>query len=373
MNFDLTDEQLLLRQSVAGHLARHYSFEDRQATRHAGGWSSAAWQSFAGELGLFGAAFPESAGGYGGGPIEIMLIMEEFGRALVLEPYLEAVVLAGRLIEASADTARLAPLISGEELFVPALYEASGRYNLAAVETRAARRSGGWTLDGGKAVVTGGPVADRLLVSARTVGAARDRDGIGLFLVDHEAAGLERRDYTLIDGRPASDLTFAATPATLLGPPDAALPAIEHAVDAAIAGLCAEALGVMRVLLASTVDYTRSRKQFGQPIAAFQVIQHRMADMLTLVERTESIAVMAALSLGLPGPQRRRALSGAKAFTANAVRTVAQSAVQIHGGIGTTDELPLSHYFRRATVIESQFGSAAHHLARVADALDAGG
>ena len=367
LNFDFSAEQILLRDSVAGYLARHYGFDARRAALANGGSRPEVWRGFGDELGLFGAALPEAHGGYGG-PIEAMLIQEEFGKAIVLEPYLESILLAGALLRESGDAGRphLAALIDGRARFAPALIEADARFNLASVAATATREGDLWRIEGAKISVVGAAEATHLLVSARIAGAQRDRAGIGLFIVDATADGVDRHDYALIDGRRAADMTLARAPGIMLS--EDALPILERATDEAIAALCAEAVGVMRAMLDATVDYAKQREQFGRPIGSFQVLQHRMVDMLTLIERSISMTYMATLSLDLPDRERRKAVSAAKAFIAAAARTVGQGAIQIHGGIGTTEELAISHYFKRATVIESQFGSAAYHLRRVAEA-----
>lgn len=377
MNLTYTDEQRLLRESVAGFLARHYDFDTRRAALANGGWKPAIWQAFADELGLLGMTAPERIGGFGGGPVETMIVLEEIGRALVLEPYLECTVLGGALLRGGGEAAdaMAGGIIDGSVRPVAALWEDGARYDAGVVATTARpAEGGGWVIEGGKIAVAAAPCATHFLVSARTAGAPRDGDGIALFAVPADVAGLDRTDYALIDGRRASDIALKGVIVgadALVGAEGGALPVIERALDEAIAALCGEAVGVMRRMLESTVDYARQREQFGRPIAGFQVLQHRMVDMHTKIERAYSLAIMAALSLDLPEAERRKAVSAAKAFVSDAAKFVAQGAVQIHGGIGTTDELAISHYFKRATVIENQFGSAAYHLRRVADAMDA--
>jgi alkylation response protein AidB-like acyl-CoA dehydrogenase len=361
VNFDLSEEQTLLRESIGGYLARHYAFDARRAAADGAGWRPEIWRGFAEELGLFGAALPERLGGFGGGAVETMLICEEFGRSLVLEPYLESVVLGAALLAGYEDEAAdlLAGVIDGSVILVPALYEQGGRFNLARIETRA----DGGTLTGAKVAVVGAPFATHYLVSAR------EGDGISLFAVAADA-GVERRDYALIDGHAAADLIFSGAAATRIGAAGQALEGIERALDAAIAGLCAEAVGVMEKMLELTVDYAKQRHQFGVAIASFQVLQHRMVDMMTHMERARSLTVMATMSLDLPDGERRKAVSAAKAYVSKALKLVGESAIQIHGGIGTTEEIAVSHYFKRATVMQGQFGNASHHLDRMARAID---
>ncbi len=365
MNFDLSGEQTLLRESVAGYLARHYGFDARRAAASGAGWRPEIWRAFAEELGLFGAALPESLGGFGGGAVETMVICEEFGRALVLEPYLESVVLGAALLGADGPAEMLSGVIDGSVIAAPALYEQGGRFNLARISTRAITRADDVVLDGAKLAVVAAPIATHYLVSARDGDAS---DAISLFLAPADASGIERRDYALIDGRIAADVVFDRTPATRIGAAGTALPGIERALDSAIAALCAEAIGVMEAMLAATVDYARQREQFGVAIASFQVLQHRMVDMMTHLERARSLMLMATLSLDLPDAERRKAISAAKAYVSKALKVVGEAAIQIHGGIGTTEEIAVSHYFKRATVIQSQFGTAAFHLERMAQA-----
>jgi alkylation response protein AidB-like acyl-CoA dehydrogenase len=362
LDFNLSEEQKLLRDSLAGYLARNYGFDDRRAAEANGGWRRDIWGSFATELGLFGVSLTEAEGGFGGGPIETMLIAEEFGRALVIEPYVESVVVALALLrDAGAEASALRMQVAqGTAIVAPALYESGGRFNLGHVRTRADQSEGVVRLQGSKIAVAAAPLATHVLVSAV------EPAGVSLFLCDSDT--VERRDYRLIDGRPAADLQLDAVPARLIGTSGDALPRIERAIDEGIAALCAEAVGLIDAMLRQTVDYTKQRKQFGVPIASFQVLQHRMADMLTLLERARSMSVMAALSLELPSGERRHAVSAAKAFVSNALKSVGENAIQLHGGIGTTEELAISHYFKRATVIASQFGTAAHHLARMSEA-----
>ena len=366
MNFELREDQILLRDSIGGYLNRYYGQDLRRASLEAS-WRPEVWQGFVEQLGLLGATIPEAQGGLGGGAVETMIIAEELGRALVIEPYPEWVTLAVALLvgggEAVADL--VGGVADGSVRIAPALYEEGGRFNLGAVDTRSAGDAGSWSISGSKTGVAGACGATHLLVSARASGSTRDRDGITLMLVGLDAPSIERRDYALIDGRRAADFTFETSPARLIhdGPGTFAL--IERAVDEATVALCAEAVGVMQTALDLTVAYAKQREQFGQPIARFQVLQHRLADMQTRIELSRSLTIMATLSLGAPDGERQKSVSAAKAFVSEAAKFVGQGAVQIHGGIGTTDELAVSHYFKRATVIESQFGSAAFHLKRM--------
>jgi alkylation response protein AidB-like acyl-CoA dehydrogenase len=301
-----------------------------------------------------------------------MVIADALGEALAPVPYIEtAVIAAGLLRRASGERAGalLPQLADGSVRAVLAAGEADSRQALEAVSTIARQSGNGWTLDGEKVVVAGAPGADWLLVTARTAGSARDVRRVSLFLVPADAVGLSRHDYALIDGLPASDLTFTAVtvPAdALLGEEGSALPLLEQARDEGIAALCAEAAGLARKMLNDTVAYTKEREQFGQPLASFQALQHRMVDMFIAAEQATSAAYLAALHVEGPAAQRSRAVAAAKATVSDAVRFVGQNAVQLHGGMGMTDELAVGHYFRRATAIEQQFGATDHHAKRYA-------
>lgn len=371
MDVQLSAEQLMLREALSGYLARRYAFEDRRAAVAGAGWRPDVWQGLAGELGLFGAGLPEADGGYGGGAEEIAVIAEELGRALVLEPYTEAIVVAGAVLGGLAQSADLlAAALEGRALMAPALYERAARSDPLRIACTA--RDG--ALTGSKAVVAAAPMATHLIVSAREGQA----DGpIALYVVRADAPGITRRDYRLIDGRPAADLTFAGTPAERLDMDDAGARAcIVAAIDAGIGAQCAEAVGVMAAMLERTVAYANQREQFGRPIGTFQALQHRMADMAVALERARSMAIMATMALKDAGAggggdnraadERSRAVSAAKAYVADALKLVAEGAVQVHGGIGTTDEIDVSHYFKRAFVLQHQFGTAPYHLGRMA-------
>jgi alkylation response protein AidB-like acyl-CoA dehydrogenase len=296
--------------------------------------------------------------------------MEEFGRALVVEPYLSTVVIGGGFLR-RADTALAADLIGGiiggETIIAFAWAERQGRYSLSNIETTARPDGSGWVLNGQKAVVIGAPWATHLIVTARTGGARSDTGGVSVFLVEKSAPGVITRDYPTVDGRRASEITFEAVhvPAeALIGEAGAALPLIEHVVDEAIAAQCAEACGVLRKLHEGTLEYTKQRKQFGQPIAAFQVLQHRMVDMFIQVEQAISMTYMAHIRLAEPARERAKAISAAKVQIGRACKFVGQNAIQLHGGMGMTDEMAIGHYFKRGTMIEGEFGSVDHHLRR---------
>ncbi|HEX4742362.1 MAG TPA: acyl-CoA dehydrogenase family protein [Caulobacteraceae bacterium] len=371
MDFSFTEEQGLLRDSVAAYLADHYDFDKRRAAvKSADGWRPEVWKAFAQDLGILGAAFPEELGGLGGGPIETMVVMEEFGRALVVEPYLSTVVIGGGLLrQAGTDAARdlIGGIIGGDVIMAFAGAEPQGRYSLFDLKTTARKDGGGWVLNGQKAVVVGAPWATHLVVTARTGGAQRDAQGVSVFVVPKSAAGVVTRDYPTVDGRRASEVSFENVrvgPEALVGEAGAALPLVEQVMDEAIAANCAEACGVLRKLHEGTLEYTKQRKQFGQPIAAFQVLQHRMVDMFIQVEQSVSMTYMAHIRLSETGDERAKAVSAAKVQIGRACRFVGQNAIQLHGGMGMTDEMAIGHYFKRATIIEGEFGSTDHHLRR---------
>jgi alkylation response protein AidB-like acyl-CoA dehydrogenase len=373
MDFSYSEEQELLRNSLARFLADNYSFDVfRKVSRSDPGWRREIWKQFA-ELGLLGASIPEPFGGLGGGAIETMIVMEAFGRALVLEPYVATVVIAGGLIGAAGSGAQkqewLPRIASGDAIIAFAFAEPQGRYNLADLATNAKKRGADYVLNGQKAAAIGAPLADALIVTARTAGDRRDAKGVSVFLVDARAKGISRRDYPTMDGLRASEITFEnveLSSANLIGGADEGLPSVERATDEAIAAHGAEALGAMRVMQEMTLEYSKTRKQFGVPIGKFQVLQHRLVDMFMQVEQSASMVLMVTLKLGEPAAERKKAASAAKVQIGKAGRFVGQSAVQIHGGIGMTDELALGHYFKRATMIDTLYGNVDHHLGRYA-------
>jgi alkylation response protein AidB-like acyl-CoA dehydrogenase len=372
MNFSFTEEQSLLRDSLTAYLADHYDFDKRRAAvKSEAGWRPEVWKAFAQDLGILGASLPEDLGGLGGGPTETMVIMEQLGAALVVEPFLGTVVIGGGFLTRSDHPAAaqlIARIVAGEAIFAFAAAEPQGRYNWADLKTTARKDGGGWLLNGHKAVVTGAPWADHLIVTARTGGAQRDAGGVSVFLVEKSAPGLVTRDYPTVDGSRASEVFFenVSLPAdALIGAEGEGLAMVEAVVDEATAALCGEACGVLRRLQEGTVEYTKQRKQFGQPISQFQVLQHRMVDMFIELEQSISMAYMATIRLSDADPvERAKAVSSAKVQIGKACRFVGQNAIQLHGGMGMTDEMAIGHYFKRATMIEGQFGSTDHHLAR---------
>lgn len=371
MDFTYSETQGMIRDTLARFLADTYDFEKRQKMiASETGRDPAIWQALAQELGMLGAPFAEEFGGLGGGALENMIIMEELGKVLAIEPYLQTVVIGGGALKAfgGAQAERMIPeIIMGNAIIAFAYAEPQGRYDLANIRTSAKKDGAGYVLNGHKGVVYAAPWATHLLVTARTGGAARERDGISLFLVDANSAGITRRDYPTVDGFRASEVYFenVSIPAdAMLGGEGTALPLIEQIVDEATIAVCAEACGVTAKLHEGTMEYTKQRQQFGQPISRFQVLQHRMVDMFIEVEQAKSMTVMGTLKLDLPAEKRMAAVSSCKAKVSKACKFVGQNAVQTHGGIGITQELAIGHYFKRATMIEGQFGSADHHLER---------
>ncbi|MBV1876127.1 MAG: acyl-CoA dehydrogenase family protein [Pseudomonadales bacterium] len=374
MDFAFSDEQTLLQDSVQRFIRNDYSFIERQKLLLTDcGFSRENWQSFA-DLGWLGLSFDESSGGFGGGAIETMIVMEEFGKGLVVEPYISCVILAGKLIESAATAAQkeayLAAIISGDLMAAFAFVEPKARYNLADISTRGEETATGYIINGHKGVVLGGPSADFLIVPVRTSGAQQDTDGISLFIVDKAHGGIACRDYITIDGMRASEVVFADVDVgvdAILGEVGQAYSLIEQVIDYAIMAIGAEAVGAMDVLYQATVEYCKSRQQFGQPIGKFQVLQHRMVDMFVEYEQTKSLVYMAAMRLDEGyGVLTKKSVSGLKVQVGKGGRFVGQGAVQLHGGMGMTDELNVGHYFKRLTAIDTLFGNVDFHLQKYA-------
>ena len=374
MDFELSEEQLLLRHSCERYFADHYQFESRRRYAHEPrGWSLIAWKQYA-DLGLLGVPFTEEYGGSGGGPVETMIVMEQIGRALALEPYLATVVLGGGFIRLGAGKAMQADLLpkiaAGELSLSFAHAERQARYDLANVTTTARRDGAGFVLDGAKTLVPHGDTAEMFVVSARLSGAQTDRDGLALFLIDAAAPGVAVRGYPTVDGLRAAEVTLSrvrADAAAAIGEPGAAFPLIERVTDAAMAALCAEAVGAMAAMHETTVDYMKTRKQFGVTIGSFQVLQHRAAEMLVAVEQARSMAMLATMMAAeADARERRTAISAAKVQIGRSGRFVGQQAIQIHGGIGMTMETKVGHSFKRVAMIDTQFGDADYHLNVVA-------
>ncbi len=375
MDFDLTEEQSLLKESVNRLLADNYDFEARKKyLASAEGYSADMWRQYA-EMGLLALPFAEEDGGFGGGPVETMIVMEAMGRALCLEPYFGTVVLGGgalRLACSGDVRSALGPQVADGSLRLAlATTERNSRYDLHHVETTAKKSGAGYVITGAKSVVFDGDSAGKLFVSARTAGGARDKNGIGLFLIDADAKGVSRRGYAMQDGRRAAEFTFDNAEVgaeAVCGDPEGALPVIRAIADQAIATLCAEAVGVMDVMREQTVDYLKVRKQFGVPIGAFQVLQHAAVDMFVASEQARSITLFATMMAdsGDAG-ERARAMAAAKAEIGRGGRKSGETAIQLHGGIGMTMETAIGHYFKRITMIDKTFGDADYHLERLAE------
>jgi pimeloyl-CoA dehydrogenase small subunit len=375
MDFDLTGEQELLRDNVARLMKGRYGFEDRKAYQaSAQGWSDKLWREYA-DMGLLGAPFAEEDGGFGGGAVETMIVMEEFGKALALEPYLQTVVLSGALLRHAANAKRRAELVgaiaAGDLRLSFAHAERQSGFDLNDVALRAQKEGGAFVLNGEKVLVGQGDSADRLIVSARLSGGRRDRGGVGLYLVDANAPGVARRGYPTQDGQRAADVTLANVRVgaeDVLGDPEAALGQIERAVDETIAALSAEAVGAMSEALTMTVDYMKTRKQFGVPIGSFQALQHRASDMVVALEQARSMMYLATMMAGENDDgERAKAISAAKAQIGRSGRFIGQQAVQLGGGIAMTYEYKVGHLFKRLTMIDTAYGDADLHVRRLAD------
>lgn len=376
MNFDLSDEQSLFKDAIDKLVQKLYGFEQRREyAAQSEGWSRNVWSQLA-EQGFLALPFDEAHGGLGYGPVEMMLVMEAVGRGLLLEPYLGSVVAAGAALRAGASEAQQAEWIpdvaTGETVLALATTEKQSRYRLNDVALTATPQGESFHLSGTKIAVRHGDTANRLLVTARTSGARTDRNGISLFLIDADAPGVRLRSYRTQDGVRAADLILdnADVPASrLIGEVGGGLEIAERAVDFAIAALAAEAVGCMQALLDLTVDYLKQRKQFGAPIGRFQALQHRTAEMLVELEQARSVAMLAALVVNDEDvAERRKTLSAVKAQIGRSGRIVGELAVQLHGGIGVTEEYAVGHYFKRLTMIETQFGDSDFHIAQVAAA-----
>ena len=374
MDIQFTEEQALLRASVQRLLRDQYDFEARRKiVASEEGFSRKQWQAFA-ELGLLGAPFSEEAGGLGGGALSTMIIMQEFGRQLVVEPFLETIVVAGQLIEQVGSEqqkrAFLSDIIAGKRIWTLAWTEKSSRFDLANVTTTARRTGKDYVLTGEKTAVIAAPWANYLIVSARTSGDRQDRSGVSLFVVDRRAARLHLQSFKTIDGRRAAEVSLRDVKGQLLGKEGEGVAALEACRDRAIGALCAEAVGAMGELNAATLEYSKTRKQFGATIGSFQVLQHRMVDMFIAHQEALSLMQHLNLSLGVNEAGLSRLASGAKSKIGYAGKYVADQAVQLHGGMGMTDELNVGHYFKRISSINIQFGDPAYHVLRYAQ-LDA--
>ena len=372
MDFSFSDEQTLLQESVSRFITNDYGFESRQKhSRSDAGYSLENWQTFA-ELGWLGVPFSENHGGFGGGAVETMLLMEEFGKGLVVEPYLATVVACGSALNefGSEDqkSSFIPEIIDGSKLWALAFAEPQGRFNLADLTTTATASNGSYLLSGHKSVVINGPNANFFIVSVRTSGEQRDETGISLFIIPSDAKGLSRRDYPTVDGQRASELILdnvELDEASRLGEEGQGLNILQQAIDFATLAIGSEAVGCMEVLYKDTVEYCKNREQFGQPIGKFQVLQHRMVDMFMEHEQSKSLMFMAAMRWDEGyGAEAQKAVSAFKVQVGKSGKFVGQSAVQLHGGMGMTDELNIGHYFKRLTIIDTMFGNVDHHLKR---------
>ena len=373
MDFSLNDIQSMLLDSVQKFIANDYDFDKRQSYSDSDqGFSSEVWSTFA-ELGWTSIPFDEADGGIGGGPVDLMIVMEQFGRGMIVEPYLANIVLAGGVLRRAADAEQkarwLAPLIGGELQAALAYVEPQSGYDIADVCTTASPDGDGWVLNGSKSVVFNGGNAELLIVPARTSGAQSDQSGLSLFGVDAAADGIEIRAYKTVDGHQAADIHFNNVRIggdRLLGDADAAFAVIDAVIDEATLAVCAEAVGIMRILTEKTVEYSKNRVQFGVPIGSFQALQHRMVDMFTACEQTYSLLVWASMTASAGGDDVKRAVSSIKYQVGTAGRKVGEEAVQLHGGMGVTWELDVAHYFKRLTAITQILGNADLHLDRLA-------
>jgi pimeloyl-CoA dehydrogenase small subunit len=375
MDFDLSEEQRLLKESVDGLLNDSYDFESRKKYgAEKGGWSRSVWNKLA-EQGLLGLPFSEEDGGFGAGAVETMIVMEALGKALLLEPYLPTVVLGGGFLRrggsAEQKAAHIPGIIDGGRTFAFAQLEKNSRYDLNDVATSAKKKGEAYVIDGEKFVVLNGESADTLVVTARTKGGQRDTAGIGVFLVPGNAKGVSKKGYPTQDGLHAADITFTGVEVgadAAIGDPGNGLALIEQVVDDARIAMCAEAVGAMDESLKSTVEYLKTRTQFGVPIGSFQVLQHRAADMFVAVEQARSMSMFATMAADFDDAKARaNAVAAAKVQIGKSGKFVGQQAIQLHGGIGMTMEAKIGHYFKRLTMIENTFGDSDYHLRRVSE------
>jgi pimeloyl-CoA dehydrogenase small subunit len=375
MDFDLSEEQRLLKDSVDGLLKTSYDFDQRKKyAAEPGGWSKSVWGKLA-EQGLLGLPFTEEDGGFGAGAVETMIVMESLGRALMLEPYLPTVVIGGGFLRrggsAEQKAAHIPSIIDGSKTLAFAQLEKNSRYDLADVSTTAKKSGNGWTINGEKFVVLNGASADTLIVTARTKGGQTDRSGIGVFLVPAKAKGVTIKGYPTQDGLHAADIKFEGVEVgadAAIGNPEDSLALIEQVVDDARIALCSEAIGAMDESLKSTVEYLKTRTQFGVPIGTFQVLQHRASDMFVFLEQARSMAMFATMAADFDdAAERTNAVAAAKVQVGKSSRFIGQQSIQLHGGVGMTMEYKIGHYFKRLSMIENTFGDTDYHLKRVTD------
>jgi alkylation response protein AidB-like acyl-CoA dehydrogenase len=368
MDFNFKEEQLAFADALKRWVSKDYDFEARKKIVHSpAGVSDAAWSMLA-ELGMTALPVPEEQGGFNGSAVDMFVVMQELGRGLVVEPYLATVIGAEVLKHAASHPELLEQVAAGELKLACALTEKQSRYDLADIVTSASSNAGGFVLDGAKTIVLHGAQAHQLIVSARSSGSQRGHDGISLFVVPVDAPGVSLTDFRTLDGLRAANVRFdqvQLAPAALIGTAGAAWDTLDHAADYGAALLCAEALGAMEAIFAATLDYVKTRTQFGAPIGKFQALQHRMADMYIHLEQARSMALLAAVRMAsADATERRRTISAAKFRVGQALKFVGQQAVQLHGGMGVTDEVLAAHHFKRLTMIELTLGDADHHLQR---------
>ena len=369
MDFTFNEEQSLIQDQVDQFVQKEYDWETRQSLSNSElGFGEDNWKKFA-ELGWLGISVSEDSGGFGGSAIESMLIMEAFGKGLVVEPFLETVIMAGGLIDDHGSDQQkssfLEPAIAGEMHLALAYAEPQSRFNLSDVVTEAKADGDNFIINGYKSVVMNGPSADQIIVSARTSGTQLDENGISLFIIDANASGLDKTNYKTVDGRRASDLTFenvSVSKENLIGDQDKGFDILDSAIDKAILAISAEAVGAMEVLYKTTVEYTKTREQFGTAIGKFQVLQHRMVDMFMEYEQCKSLLYMATMKHEEKAEDAKKAISGLKYQVGKAGKFIGQQAVQLHGGMGVTDELNVGHYFKRLTTVGTIFGNSDYHL-----------
>jgi len=374
MDFSYSEEQQMLQDSISKFISQDYDWDSRQAIAKSDkGYSAEHWQLFA-ELGWLTVPFKEEDGGFGGSAVDLIVMMEEFGKGLLVEPFLANTVLAGSVLAESASAEQkaqlLTPMMEGSLQLAFAYAETQSRYEAASVECKAEISGDQVTINGHKAVVLNGESAEKLVVSVRTSGASTDREGISLVVVDADAAGVRRRSYANVDGQRAADIWFenvTVPAANIVGEIGGAIEAIEVAIDKAALAVCAEAVGAMQVSLDKTVEYSKIRKQFRVTLSTFQALQHRMANMFVETQQAKSILLMAAMEMDRLDGRAPKALSAAKSRIGKAARLVGQESVQIHGGIAVTDELDVGHYFKRLTTIQFSFGSTDYHTNRFAN------
>ncbi len=374
MDFDLSEEQRLLKDSVEGLLADSYDFAQRKKNSAAKkGWSDEVWKKFA-VPGLLGLPFAEADGGFGAGAIETMIVMEAMGKSLVVEPYLATVVLGGGFLRHGGSEAQrqahVPSIIDGSKTIAFAQLEKNSRYDLGDVTTTAKKKGSGYVINGEKFVVGNGDSADTFVVTARTRGGQRDRDGVGVFLVPANAKGVRAKGYPTQDGLRAANVTFEQVEVgadAVLGDPEKGLPLVERVVDEARIALCSEAVGAMDESLKTTIEYLKTRQQFGQNIGKFQALQHRGSDMFVALEQARGITMYGTMAVSYDdASERSTAIAATKVQVGRSLKYIGQQSIQLHGGVGMTMEYKIGHYFKRLTMIESTFGDADYHLRRIA-------